>query len=127
MADAKSIRTPLGKVRGLGAGKHGTGHFIGQRVSAIALVPLVIWFVWALVAHAGGDFGTARDFLSHPVNAALMLLFVLTGLYHLMIGLQVVIEDYSANATRIVLLLLNRFACAALAVLCVIAILKLAI
>lgn len=125
--DKGSIVTPLQKVRGLGAAKDGTGHFVAQRVTAIALVFLVIWFVWAVVVHAGADYSVARAFLGHPVNATLMLLLVLTGLYHLMVGLQVVIEDYSSNVTRVVLLLLNRFACAALAAVSVIAILKLAV
>lgn len=122
-----SMRTPLARVRGLGAARHGTGHFIAQRITAIALIPLLLWFVWAIAAHAGADYSAAVRFLSHPLNAGLMLLFMLTGIYHFMIGLQVVIEDYTAAATRIVLLLLNRFACAMLAVAAVIAILKLAV
>ena len=74
-----SLRTPMAKVRGLGAARKGTEHFISQRVSAIALVPLVLWFVWAVAAHAGATFTASEAFLSHPVNATLLLLLVLTG------------------------------------------------
>lgn len=123
-----TMRTPLGRVRGLGAARRGTGHFIAQRVTAIALVPLVLWFVWAVVTHAGAEYSAARAFLGQPVNAALMLLLTLTGLYHLMLGLQMVIEDYViAEGLRIASLLANRFAVALAAITCVIAILKLAL
>lgn len=129
MAGAKtSMRTPLGKVRGLGAARHGTGHFIAQRISAVALIPLVLWFVWAVAAHAGADYSAAIRFLSHPVNAGLMLLLVLAGIYHFMLGLQVVIEDYvHTEGLKILSLLANKFVAAALAVAAVIAILKLAV
>lgn len=126
-APKTSLRTPMARVRGLGAARKGTDHFVVQRVTAIALVPLVLWFVWAVAAHAGATYTSSAAFLSHPVNATLMLLLVLTGIYHLMIGLQVVIEDYSAAATRLTLLLLNQFACAVVALACTIAILKLAL
>ena len=97
-------------------------------MSAIALAPLAIWFVWAIVAHAGASYAETVGFLSHPVNAALMLLFAVTGIYHFMVGLQVVIEDYvHGEGMKIAALLLNKFACAALALACVIAILKLAL
>ena len=121
------LRTPMGRVRGLGAAHRGTEHFIAQRITAIALIPLAAWFVWAVAAHTGADYGQARAFLGNPVNAALMLLFVLTGLYHMMVGMQVVIEDYVHDRTKIVLTLLNRFASAVVALACVIAILKLAL
>lgn len=123
-----SLRTPMAKVRGLGAARKGTEHFISQRVSAIALVPLVLWFVWAVAAHAGATFTASEAFLSHPVNATLLLLLVLTGIYHAAIGLQVVIEDYiPSEGPRVVLLLLNKFTCVVVALACTIAILKLAL
>jgi succinate dehydrogenase / fumarate reductase membrane anchor subunit len=126
-APKTSLRTPMARVRGLGSARKGTHHFVVQRVTAIALVPLVIWFVWAIAAHAGATYTASAAFLAHPVNATLMLLLVLTGIYHLMLGLQVVIEDYTAAATRVTLLLLNTFGCAVLALACTIAILKLAL
>ena len=88
--------TPLRRARGLGSAKHGVGHFIAQRVSAVALVFLVLWAVAAAVgfARAGGDYQAARIFMASPVNAALLVLFVLAGFFHMHIGMQVVIEDY---------------------------------
>lgn len=127
-APKSSLRTPLGKVRGLGAAKRGTDHFIAQRLTALALVPLALWFVWAVAAHAGADYAAAAAFLSHPVNAGLMLLFVLAGVWHFTLGLQVVIEDYvHAEGLKIASLVLVKFAGAALAVALVIAVLKLAL
>lgn len=126
-AGKDTLRTPLGKVRGLGAARHGSGHFLTQRISALALVPLTIWFVWAVASHAGASYTAAAAFLAHPVNAGLMLLFVLTGIYHFTIGLQVVIEDYTGGGTRLALILINKFAAAAIALACVLAILKLAV
>jgi succinate dehydrogenase / fumarate reductase membrane anchor subunit len=126
-APKTSLRTPLARVRGLGAARKGTDHFVAQRVTAIALVALVLWFVWAIAVHAGATYTASAAFLSNPVNATLMLLLVLTGIYHLMVGLQVVIEDYTSEATRLVLLLANRFACAVVALGCTVAILKMAL
>lgn len=123
-----TLRTPLAQVRGLGAAKRGTDHFVAQRVTAIALIFLTIWFVWAIAAHAGADYVTAVAFLSHPVNAGLMLLFSVTAIYHFMLGLQVVIEDYlSGEALKVAALLANKFVAIVLGLACVIAVLKLAV
>ena len=129
MANAKkTLRTPLGKVRGLGAAKRGTDHFIAQRITAIALIPLAIWFIWAIAAHTSADYAAAVAFLSHPVNAALLALFALTGIYHFVLGLQVVIEDYvTGEGLKIASLLLNKFVGVVLGVAVLIAILKLAV
>jgi len=123
-----SLRTPLGRVRGLGSAKRGTGHFVVQRVTAIALVPLTLWFVWAVAAHAGAPVSVAGRFLSHPVNSGLMLLFTATAIWHFKLGVQVVIEDYiTAEGLKIAALLANIFFAVALIAACALAILKLAV
>lgn len=107
---SESIRTPLGKVRGLGSAKEGAHHFIVQRVTAIALVVLVPWFLISLIGAVSGGYESATEWIATPLNAVLILLSVTTALYHMRLGMQVVIEDYIAKTgTRIVLLLLNTF------------------
>ncbi len=108
----RSMRTPLGRVRHHGASGEGTGHFIGQRVSAIALILLGSWFVLsaALTMHEP-SYVAAIDFLSDPVNAVGVVLLIVIGLYHMRLGMQVVIEDYIHKpSTKLVLLLLNTLA-----------------
>ncbi len=104
-------RTPLGRVRGLGSAKHGVGHFIGQRVSAVALVVLVLWAVYSALSVAQADYVGARAWLGSPWHAVPLALLLFTALYHGKIGVQVVIEDYIHKpATRNALLILNLFA-----------------
>jgi succinate dehydrogenase / fumarate reductase membrane anchor subunit len=106
----QSIRTPLGKVRGLGAAKEGAHHFIVQRVSAIALIFLVPWLLISLLAAVRGGYEGAVDFIANPLNAILILLAVGVALYHMRLGMQVVIEDYIAKTgTKLFLLILNTF------------------
>jgi succinate dehydrogenase / fumarate reductase membrane anchor subunit len=106
----QSIRTPLGKVRGLGAAKEGAHHFIVQRVSAVALIFLVPWFLISLLAAVRGGYEGAIDFIANPLNAVLILLAVGVALYHMRLGMQVVIEDYIAKTgTKFFLLILNTF------------------
>jgi succinate dehydrogenase / fumarate reductase membrane anchor subunit len=112
MAEAKrSMRTPLGRVRAHGPSGQGTGHFISQRVSAVALLALGLWFVvtTALTMH-GPTYLAAIDFLTAPLNAVGVILLVVVGVYHMQIGMQAVIEDYIAKPVmRGILLLLNTF------------------
>ncbi|HEU0095008.1 MAG TPA: succinate dehydrogenase, hydrophobic membrane anchor protein [Rhizomicrobium sp.] len=89
-----SGQTPLHKVRGLGASHSGTGHFWRERVSAVALAPLSLWFAYVMLGLAGTSEVTALQFLAHPWNALLMGAFVAISLYHMRLGLQVVIDDY---------------------------------
>ncbi len=89
-----SLRTPLGRVRGLGSAKDGTHHWWMQRVTAVALILLTVWFVASLVALVGADYAVVRDWIGNPVVAVLLSLFIGTSLYHFKLGLQVVIEDY---------------------------------
>jgi succinate dehydrogenase / fumarate reductase, membrane anchor subunit len=115
MSEQRSIRTPLGKVRGLGAAKEGAGHFIAQRVSAIALLFLVPWFLISLLAAVRGGYKGAVDFIANPINAVLILLAVGVALYHMRLGMQAVIEDYiGKTGTRIFLLIINTFIAVAL-------------
>ena len=106
----QSVRTALGKVRGLGSAKEGAGHFITQRVSAIALLFLAPWFLISLLAAVRGGYDGGVDFIANPINAVLILLAVGVALYHMRIGMQVVIEDYIAKTgTKFFLLILNTF------------------
>lgn len=89
-----SLRDPLARVRGLGSAREGVAHWWAQRLSAILLIPLSIWFLLSASAYIGADYPDARVYLAQPVNAFLMMVFVLTLLYHGMLGIQVVIEDY---------------------------------
>jgi succinate dehydrogenase / fumarate reductase membrane anchor subunit len=93
-----SGQTPLHKVRGLGASHSGTGHFWRERVSAVALAPLSLWFAYVMLGLAGTSEVTALQFLAHPWNALLMGAFVAISLYHMRLGLQVVIDDYIHSA-----------------------------
>jgi len=89
-----SMRSPLARARGLGAAKDGTGHWWAQRLSALAMVPLVIWFAVSVVAMAGADYVTVRAWVASPIVGGLLILLVIATFYHAHLGLQVVIEDY---------------------------------
>jgi succinate dehydrogenase / fumarate reductase membrane anchor subunit len=91
------MRSALGRVRGLGSAKSGTGHWWSQRLSAIALVPLTLWFVGSLVVLAGASHAEIVAWVSSPIVASLLVLLVATTFYHSYLGLQVVIEDYVHN------------------------------
>lgn len=102
--------TPLKRARGLGSAKRGVGHFIGQRVSAVALLLLSPWVLWSGVHLAGRDYGDARAWLASPVNASLLILLILAGFYHAQLGMRVIIEDYIGRPfTRTLLLIANTF------------------
>lgn len=121
-------RAPLSGVRGPGSAGKGTGHFRLQRVTALANIPLTVFFLSAVVAHAGADYPAVVRFLSHPVVALVMLLFVLSAVWHMRLGLQVVIEDYiHGHAARTLALVLNGFFALCVGAACVLAILKLAL
>lgn len=109
------FRTPLARVRGLGSAKSGTGHFIAQRVSAIALVVLMPLFLIKLAKNAGAGYVEAAAWVGSPLGAILTLLAMTAALYHMRLGLQVVIEDYIYRpATKAALLILNTFVAAGL-------------
>ncbi len=89
-----SLNTPLSKVRGLGSARNGTQHFIVQRITAIALVPLSVWLVYMLCCGLTLNYADARAIVAQPFNAVLLWFFVLAMFWHAMLGVQVVIEDY---------------------------------
>lgn len=112
----RSMRTPLGRVRAHGASGQGTGHFIGQRVSAVALLVLGLWFLVSVILQMHGPgFVDSIDFLSSPLNAVGVILLVITAFYHMRLGMQVIIEDYILKpSTKAILLLLNTLVLVAL-------------
>ena len=89
-----NLRTPLAKVRGLGSAKEGTHHWWAQRLTAIALVPLSLWFIYSLVNMTTVDYMAAIGWLQSPIICVLMVLFIFSLFYHAQLGMQVVIEDY---------------------------------
>ena len=124
-----SFRTPLGRARGLGAAKHGVGHWIAERVSAAALIPLVLWGAFAAIRLASLDYYGAIAWLtSSALNPTLLVLLVVTSFLHMHAGMRVVIEDYiEKHLSRAGLLLLNLFACALFGALAVFSILTVAL
>lgn len=124
-----SYRTPLSRARGLGAAGHGVGHWIGERVSAIALVPLVLWVVFSIVRLARADHAQAVAWVrDNPLNPVLLALFAAIGFWHMHAGMRVVVEDYIAKASsKAALLLLNLFVCVLAGGLAVFSILQVAL
>jgi succinate dehydrogenase / fumarate reductase, membrane anchor subunit len=107
----RELRTPIARVRGLGSAKEGTSHFWHERLTAVALVPLVIWFMWGLFGVAGAPRAEVLAWIGSPVNAVLLALLLLVGFWHSMLGLQVIVEDYVHSAwLKLTTLILFRFA-----------------
>ena len=123
-----SYRTPLARARGLGAAKHGVTHWIGERVGAIALVPLTLWAAFGVLRLAANDYGFAVAWISQPLNATLMVLTLALSFWHMHAGLRVVIEDYiGVTLNKSALLILNLFVCGLAGALAVFSILKVAL
>ena len=121
-----SLRTPLGRVRGLGSAKEGVNHFWAQRMTALALVPLTVWFVISLFSVLGADHGAVQAWVGSPVVAGLLILLLVATFYHAFLGLQVVIEDYiHSEALKLVTLVAVKGASWLLAVVGVVSVLVL--
>jgi len=120
-----SFKSPLGKAIGLGSAKHGFSHWWLQRVSAVALIPLSLWFVCSLVSLTQADYSTVVAFFDSPLQASLMIIFVLVLIYHAQTGLQVVIEDYiHQKIPNLVLLYGVKFLSVLLAVMAVVSVFR---
>jgi succinate dehydrogenase / fumarate reductase membrane anchor subunit len=123
----KTMETPLHKVEGLGASHSGTGHFWRERVTAAALIPLSLWFLYAVLGLAGASEVACIYFLHQPWNALLMAAFAVISLYHMSLGLQVVIDDYiHTPGMKIALILLVRFIVIATGSTCLFALIRIA-
>ncbi|WP_024586966.1 succinate dehydrogenase, hydrophobic membrane anchor protein [Aliihoeflea sp. 2WW] len=121
------MRTPLGRVRGLGSAREGTIHFWRQRLTAIANVPLVLFMVGLMVALVGAPYEEVRATLANPFVTLVVILFLVSVLYHMKLGMQIVIEDYvHREGAKVALIALNIFFPLVIGVASVFALLKIA-
>ncbi|NVJ99701.1 MAG: succinate dehydrogenase, hydrophobic membrane anchor protein [Alphaproteobacteria bacterium] len=121
------MKTPLAKVRGLGAAKDGTHHWWMQRVTAIANIPLVIFMVVSFVGNAGKGHAEWVAWMKQPLVSVLVILFVANFCYHMRLGLQVIVEDYvHEHGTKIATMLFISFACVLVAALSIFSVLRIA-
>jgi succinate dehydrogenase / fumarate reductase, membrane anchor subunit len=121
-----SLRSPMGRVLGLGAAKEGPAHWWSQRITAVALVALTVWFAASLLRLGAFRYDVVMTWVDDPVNTVLLILLLGTMVYHSMLGLQVVIEDYVYGGLRVITLVLVRFLHYIVAALGVFAVLRIA-
>jgi succinate dehydrogenase / fumarate reductase membrane anchor subunit len=117
-ANAKDLRNPLKRARGLGSAQSGVGHWWTQRTTAVGLIVLGLWFVILVLGLLHSDYASARTAVAKPWNAVLLIAFLVSALWHAVLGLQVIIEDYVHTRWKEIFLLV---AIKFLAVLCVLA------
>jgi succinate dehydrogenase / fumarate reductase membrane anchor subunit len=120
------MRTPLARAIGLGSAKEGVRAWLAERVSAVALVPLTLWFAASIIAHTGSDYATFIVWLRTPLAAILMILLLIALFYHTALGLQVVIEDYIHSGAKFAAVVAVRLGSCALATAGVVATLRIA-
>jgi succinate dehydrogenase membrane anchor subunit len=122
-----SLRSPIGRVLGLGAAKEGVSHWWSQRVTSVALLLLGLWFVASLLRMPTFEYQFVVAWIGAPVNAVLLLLLIATLVYHSQLGVQVVVEDYvQHHGLKIATMMLLTFAHVAVAALAIFAVLRLA-
>ena len=109
------MRSPLARAIGLGSAKEGGREWWAERVSAVALVPLTLWFTASVIAHTGSDYTTFVDWIRTPLAATLMILLLIALFHHTALGLQVVIEDYVHSGAKFAAVMAVRLGCIALA------------
>jgi succinate dehydrogenase / fumarate reductase membrane anchor subunit len=126
-ATRPSTRSPLARARGLGSAKSGFHHWWAERVSALALVPLTLWFVATILAHLDAPHAEAAAWLQSPAVAILMILLLVALFHHTALGLQVVIEDYVHSGLKFAAIIAVRLASYGLAVAGIVAVLKIAL
>ena len=121
------MRSPLSRARGLGSAKEGVDHWWMQRVTAVALIPLTLWFMASLIARAGGDYSAFIVWLRAPFVTILMVLLLIALFYHTALGLRVVVEDYvHSERVKIPILVVIYLGCFTLAIAGILAILRIA-
>ena len=119
------MSTPLSKVTGLGSAKEGTSHFWRQRLTAVANVPLIMFFVILVISLQGADYQTIKNTLANPLISIFMVLMILSGVYHMKLGMQVIIEDYvHGEFLKVVTLIGNTFFCSVIGLAAIFAIFK---
>ena len=115
----------LGKARGLGSAKGGSRHWWAQRVTSVALIPLVFWFALAVARWPHADYGEFIRWVAAPWNTILLLSFIIAAFYHAILGLQVIIEDYVHSDLKLTLIMCNTFFCFVIGLSCLYALVKL--
>jgi succinate dehydrogenase / fumarate reductase membrane anchor subunit len=119
------LRTPLSRARGLGSAKEGVHHFWAQRITAVALIPLVAWFAISLIMMSGADYAVVRAWIGSPVVMVLLTLTIVIGLHHGQLGMQEVVEDYvHGEGLKLTLIVLLRFTAVFFGLAAIVAILR---
>ena len=122
------LRTPIKIARGLGSAKTGAHHFMVQRITAVALLGLGVWFVWIVLSMLHMDYAAARSLIAQPLNGVLMLAFIVALFWHAQLGLQVIIEDYvHAHGLELGLQITVKFLCFLGAAASVLAVIRIAL
>ena len=128
--EATAFKSPAARASGLGSAHAGVHHWMHQRITAMANIPLTLWAIWSAMtlAAAGADYETVRAFFAQPVNAILILLFLISIFYHAALGLQIVVEDYiHCEKSKMLTLIAIKLGLFALCVASVFSVLKLAL
>jgi succinate dehydrogenase / fumarate reductase, membrane anchor subunit len=119
------LRTPLSRARGLGSAKQGVHHWWAQRITAVALIPLVAWFAISLIMLSGADYAVVRAWIGSPVVMVLLTLTIVIGLHHGQLGMQEVVEDYvHGEGLKLALIVLLRFTAVFFGLAAIVAILR---
>jgi succinate dehydrogenase / fumarate reductase, membrane anchor subunit len=125
--DRKATRSPLARAIGLGSAKFGVEHWWAVRVSAVALIPLTLWFVASIIAHTGSDYASVLAWLRRPYATVLMIAVLIALFYHTALGLQVIIEDYRHSWTKFAGIVVTQLGCFLLAIAGIFATLRIAL
>lgn len=123
---SRDMRSSLARAQGLGSASGGVKHWWAQRVTAIALLPLSLWFAGAIIAHTGSDYGAFVAWIGTPLTSCLMILLLIVLFYHMSLGLQVVLEDYAHSGVRFAAVVAIRLGCIGLAVIGILSVLRIA-